>query len=265
MDVLQQYGPWAVILGGSEGVGSAFAEQLAQDGLDLLLVARSADRLEAFATELRARFPQRQVRTLATDLSETQGADAVIAASRDLEVGLFIYNAGACGERRSFVDMDLDFNLKLTTLNVVNKLRLTHHFARPMRDRGRGGIMLVGSSSYAAGNPGFATYSGVKAFSTLFSEGIWHELKPFGVHVLGYIVSFTNTPAMARNFPEAAGQGNDPQVVARYGLSQMANGPVAYCAGAEERIRATQALPRAEAVEQVYQRSAPLYREKAPR
>jgi len=259
--MLAHYGPWGLIVGGSEGIGTAFADELAAAGLNLLLVARTGERLERAAEELRSRRPGREIRTLAVDLSQEAGAEQVVQAARGLEIGLMIYNAGACSERRDFLDMDLDFNLQLATLNVTNKLRLTHAFGRAMRERGRGGIMLVGSSSYAAGNPGFATYSGVKAFSTLFSEGLWHELRPHGVHVLGYVVTFTATPAIARNFPDMAGQGSDPVEVARYGLSQLANGPVAYCAGAQERVRSFMALPRAEAVEQFFQASQ-LYRSK---
>jgi len=253
--MLAQYGPWALIVGGSEGLGTAFADELAAAGLDLLLVARTGERLERAAEELRARHPRRTFRTLAADLSEEPGAEQVVQAAAGLEIGLMIYNAGACSERRDFLDIDLDFNLRLATLNVTNKLRLTYAFGRAMRERGRGGIMLVGSSSYACGNPGFATYSGVKAFSTLFSEGLWHELRPFGVHVLGYVVTFTATPAIARNYPDMAGQGSDPVEVAHYGLSQLANGPVAFCPGAEERVRALMALPRAEAVEQFFERT----------
>jgi short-subunit dehydrogenase len=253
--MLAQYGPWGLIVGGSEGIGAAFADELAAAGLNLLLVARTRERLERTADELRSRRPGREIRTLATDLSQEAGADEVVRAAQGLEIGLMIYNAGACSERRDFVDMDLDFNLGLATLNVTNKLRLTHAFAAPMRERRRGGVMLIGSSSYAAGNPGFATYSGVKAFSTLFSEGLWHELRPFGVHVLGYVVTFTATPAIARHYPEMAGQGSDPAEVARYGLAELANGPVAYCAGAEERIRTLMALPRAEAVERFFEAS----------
>jgi len=257
--MLAQYGPWAVIVGGSEGLGPAFADQLAAAGLNILLVARSRERLELAADDLRARHAGREIRTLATDLSDAAGAAQVVEAARGLEVGLLIYNAGACSERRDFLDMDLDFNLQLATLNVANKLRLTHAFGGPMRERGRGGIMLVGSSSYAAGNPGFATYSGVKAFSTLFCEGLWCELKPYGVHVLGYVVTFTNTPAMARNYPDMAGQGSDPAAVARDGLAQLASGPVAFSEGAEERVRSLMAMPRAEAVELIHERSR-LYR-----
>jgi short-subunit dehydrogenase len=262
MEFREQYGPWALIVGGSEGLGSAFAAQLLDKGLDVFLVARTAHRLDALAEGLRTRYPNRQIRTLAADLSETSGGEAVIAAARDLEIGLLIYNAGACHERRAFVDMDLDFNMRLATLNVLNKMRLVRAFGPQMRDRERGGIMLVGSGAYAAGVSGFSTYSGSKAFGTLFSEGIWHELKPYGVHVLAYVVSSVATPAMARNYPVSAGKGADPEEVARYGLTQLANGPVAWSPGGEPRIRALMAMPRDEAVELVYQQSAPLYPER---
>lgn len=249
MDFVEQYGPWGLIIGGSEGTGAAFARQLAERGLNLALVARSPGPLAGLADELRSSFPDRQVRTLSADLSTQAGAEAVQATFGDLDVGLLIYNAGACSQWKHFLDADIDFAVRLTLLNSVNMMRVAHDFGRPMKSRGHGGILVVGSGAMMTGLGGLATYSASKAFSSLFSEGLWHELRPFGVHVLGYIVGQTNTPAMARYFPGAIAAGADPREVAMFGLANLANGPTVYAAGVEERMRTVQHLSRKEAVE----------------
>ncbi|HEX7321557.1 MAG TPA: SDR family NAD(P)-dependent oxidoreductase, partial [Mycobacterium sp.] len=90
---VQQYGPWAVIAGGSEGVGAEFAAQLAEAGLNLVLIARKPGPLRATAD--RCRELGAQVRELALDLTLPAGVEEIIRATADLEVGLLIYNAGA--------------------------------------------------------------------------------------------------------------------------------------------------------------------------
>jgi len=262
MQMLTRYGPRALIVGGSEGIGAAMAQDLAREGIDLLLVARSADKLEAAADEIRRAFPERDVRTLATDMSVEAGAQAVIKAAEGLEIGLLIYNAGACTRYADFHDAELDFNLQLSTLNMLNKLRLVHYFGQAMRARRKGGILLMGSGACAAGLPGFTTYSAVKAFSNNFSEGLWHEMRPYGVDVLGFVVGQTSTPAIHRNYPERNKSGADPADVARHALASLPDGPIAYAENTLERFRMMRNLTRKEAVELMYEGSA-IYRNAA--
>src|SRR5262245_41144483 len=94
---LAKYGPWALITGGSEGVGAALARKLAADGFNLVLVARKPAPLEELATELRAGGAE--VRILSADLSQPDVLDKVRAVTDDIEVGLLIYNAGANNTR----------------------------------------------------------------------------------------------------------------------------------------------------------------------
>ncbi len=237
MDYIEQYGPWALIVGGSEGIGAAIAHQLAEKGLNIFLVARTKERLDKLADEVRASNPDREVRSLATDMSVVEGSDAVLEVIKDLEIGMLVYNAGACTEYHNFHDINVEFNLKLTTLNVINKMRLVHALGEKMRQRKRGGIILMGSTAAVAGLPGFSTYSACKAFSSLFSEGLWHELRPYNVHLLGFVVAETATPAIIRNYPGRKGSGANPADVARQALNNIANGPIAYAENGVARLR----------------------------
>jgi short-subunit dehydrogenase len=228
-----KYGPWAVIPGGSEGIGTVLAEELAEAGINSVLIARKAEPLEAAAEEIRRRHGT-QVRTLSLDLTAPDMLARVRAVTDDIEVGLLVYNAGASLRTGPFIDWELDDVLQVIRLNVVGQTVLSHHFGRLMAKRGRGGIVLMGSLAGVAGSPSVITYSGAKAYSQIFSEGLWWELKQHGVDVLHVVVGMTNTPAMARLGIEYGDQGDDPAVVARLALDELGNGPVAVVSSMRE-------------------------------
>jgi short-subunit dehydrogenase len=220
-----KYGPWAVIPGGSEGIGSSLAEELAKVGINSVLIARKPEPLEEVATSIRSRYGV-EVRTLGLDLTAPDMLERVRAATDDIEVGLLVYNAGASLRTGPFIDWALDDVLQVIRLNVVGQTVLSHHFGRLMARRGRGGIILMGSLAGVAGSPSVITYSGAKAYSQIFSEGLWWELRQHGVDVLHVVVGTTNTPAMARLGIDYGDTGDDPAMVARLALDNIAEGPV---------------------------------------
>ncbi len=252
----EYYGPWALIAGGSEGIGAAFARQLAESGFNLMLVARNPEPLAKLAEDIRATHPACEVRTHSADLSRAEDVAGLIAATSNLEVGLLICNAGAAAHWADFLDADLERNRAVIGVNIDSTLALVHALGRQMRERGRGGILLVTSMASNAGSHGFACYSAAKAFVRNFAEGLWHELRPSGVHVLGYVVGAAATPSLARNFPAVTGRGADPASLAKQGLANLANGPLHYPDGGELRATMLATMPRAEAVKILYEASA---------
>ena len=224
---LQRYGRWAVVAGGSEGVGRSFATQLADAGTDLVLVARKPEPLEETASTCRAR--RVEVRTLSVDLTSADAVSQVVAATDGLEVGLLIYNAGANTHSEDFLDGDLGEFTKVIDLNITTPLALVHHFGGPMRDRGRGGIVMLGSRASSVGSVRHSVYGGVKAFGQIFSESLWIELRDSGVDVLQLVLGLTRTPAMERvglSFDVPGVPAADPDDVAREGLARLSQGPV---------------------------------------
>lgn len=232
-----QYGPWAVIAGGSEGVGAEFSKQLAGHGFNLVLVARKPGPLEETAQKCRELGAE--VRALALDLTDPQSTSRIIAETADLEVGLLIYNAGANTCSAPFLDAELaDFH-NVIDLNVIRMLDLVQHFGKPMRSRRRGGILLVGSMAATHGSVCQSVYTGVKAFSRLFAESLWIELRDHGVDVLELVLGVTRTPAMERvglNFAVPGLTVSEPADVAREGLANLASGPVFIASGNAEAI-----------------------------
>ncbi|MFE3029212.1 SDR family NAD(P)-dependent oxidoreductase [Nocardia tengchongensis] len=230
----QRYGPWAVITGGSEGVGRSFALELARAGIALLLVARRTAPLEATAAECRELGVE--VRTLATDLTAPAAVAEIVAAVADAEVGLLVLNAGANTHSAPFVDGDLAAFGQVIELNITTPLGLIHHFGGIMKARGRGGILMVGSLAGYLGSQHHTVYGGVKAFGRIFAESLWLELGDHGVDVLELVLGVTRTPAMERvglDFDVPGMPVSEPDDVAREGLSRLGHGPVHIMSGNE--------------------------------
>ena len=220
---LNQYGPWTLIVGGSEGLGAAFARKLAADGFKLVLVARKPGPLEELAAELRAGGAQ--VRILSADLAQANALEKVRALTDDIEIGLLIYNAGANNTRGNFVELPAAVTDSVIAINVLGQTSFSRHYGALMCQRRRGGIILVGSLGGYMGSPTLAAYTAAKAFSRIFSEALWAECSAFGVNVLHLNIGFTATPAMARLGMDIS-VAEPPANVAQQGLDNIANGPI---------------------------------------
>lgn len=223
----ERYGPWALVAGASDGTGECFARRIAEHGVNVLLLARREGLLSALAAELRAAHGV-ETRELVADLTAGDLDAKVAAATRDLDLGLLVYNAGAVHGGRAFHDHPVDHALSLVALNCTGPVLLAHRLGARMRARRRGGVVLMGSMISFAGSAYVAIYSATKAFDRILAEGLWHELKPHGVDVLGVIAGATRTPAMLATsdafatYPGAL----DPDDVVRGALAFLGQGPI---------------------------------------
>jgi short-subunit dehydrogenase len=223
-----RYGPFALIAGASEGIGAAFARELAAAGFHLILVARRAAPLTAVAEELRGKYGV-TVRTLALDLEDPAAAGAIVDASRDVEVGLLVHNAAASSVGR-FLDIPVAAHRRAVQVNATGPLVLAHAFGGLMAERGRGGIVLMSSLTAFQGTPLVASYGATKAFNLVLAEGLWGELKERGIDVLACCAGATSTPGYARATPSRvatrfAPAPQDPADVAREALTALGHRP----------------------------------------
>jgi short-subunit dehydrogenase len=229
-----RYGPWAVIFGASEGIGASLARQVAAERVNLVMAARRPEPLDALADEVR-RDCGVQAHTISVDLTNHDFLGDVVEITDGLDVGLMIWNAGATGsaaggghEAEMFLGTQFSYHLALVKLNCIGPVSASYHFAPHMRERGRGGILLVGSMAGMAGAALTVTYSASKAFEQVFAEGLWSELQPDGIDVLAIVAGATLTPAMERSGvvvdPNYPAMTSDE--VAREGLDHIADGPV---------------------------------------
>ena len=132
------------------------------------------------------------------DLTDPSATEVVAAATADVEVGTVFYCAGADPNYAAFLSQPIEDAVAMIQRNCVAPIRLCHHFAGPMRDRGRGSIVLVSSGAGLVGGPNMVTYGATKAFDMVMMEALWAEMNGTGVDVLGLVLGLTDTPALRR-------------------------------------------------------------------
>ena len=166
--------PLAVITGASSGIGEVFARKLAAS-YDLLLIARSKDRLEALAQELRSQGAL--VAVLEADLSDTEqlkmAADRVAA---EPSLALLVNNAGF-GDRAPFWEADIELLDKMHRLHISALVRLSHAALRVMVPQNRGAIINLASVAAFARREGSISYGATKNWVTAFTEGLFVDLR----------------------------------------------------------------------------------------
>jgi len=220
-DFASRYGPWAVVAGGSDGIGASVARLLGRRGVKVVLVARRADALAETAATVAT-----ETRTVALDLSRPDALPALATATAGLDVGLLVYNAGADPYASQFLDQPAAVWQEMVARNCATVVGTAHHFGSSMVRRGRGGIVLVTSGAAWAGGSHLAVYGATKAFDLLLGESLWAELGPRGVDVLTMVLGATDTPALRRLLDGRQLEGlADPDDVARQMLDALAQGP----------------------------------------
>jgi uncharacterized protein len=229
MSFAVQYGPWALILGASEGTGRAFARKIAANGVPSILVARREKPLLELAGTIRAETGVECI-AASIDLAAPDAFDQIVSAIGSREVGLFVSNAGADPHGSYFLDSSMDVWLDQIQRNIITMARCCHHLGGLMRQRRRGGLLLVNSGACYGGSSFMAAYSGTKAFTLCFGESLWAELRRDGVDVLTLVMSLTDTPALRellvkKGLPVPA-MAADAEAVAEIGLARLAHGPV---------------------------------------
>ena len=187
----ERYGPWALITGASSGIGREFARQTAARGLNVALVARRAERLAALADELAMRHAI-DTRVVAVDLCYDDFLDPIRAATTDLEIGLLVNSAGF-SRTGPLLDMAPDDMTRMLNLNCRAPLLLTREFAPAMRDRRRGGVVIVASVAGFVGTPQWSLYAATKGFDLLLGEGLAAEFRADGLDVLTLAPGTTRT------------------------------------------------------------------------
>jgi uncharacterized protein len=188
-----------LITGASSGIGAAFARKLAQRGRNVLLVARSEDKLNALCNEL-GRLSGIRAQYVVMDLIDPDAPALLFeeTKNRGLEIDMLVNNAGF-GSMGDFMTLELARELEMIDLNVKSLVELTNRFLVPMRERRQGVIINVASTAAFQAVPFMATYAATKAFVLSFSEALREENRLYGVHVLALCPGVTDT-----NFFEVA-------------------------------------------------------------
>ncbi len=182
----------ALITGASSGIGAAFATQLAATGYDLVLVARRAERLQASAEDLSAKYGV-AVTPLPADLATDDGITTVVdAISTRGDIGLLVNNAGF-GTDGPYTDIDIGPQLAMLALHAEATMHTCRAALPHMKARGAGAVINVSSTAAWYPSNHNATYVATKAFLNGFSRALAIEMQGTGVKVQALCPGFTKT------------------------------------------------------------------------
>ena len=182
----------ALITGASGGIGAVYAEQLAQRGYDLILVARNTQRLHDVAQRIRSNSGQ-QVDLIAADLTSDAGVADVEARLRaDSSITLLVNNAGT-GTHTPLLDSDITQMSKMITLNISALTRLTYAAVPGFVARGHGSIINISLIVSIAPEILNGVYGASKAYVTAFSQSLHHELADKGLRIQAVLPGATAT------------------------------------------------------------------------
>lgn len=242
----------ALVTGASSGLGLEFAKLFAQDGYDLVLVARSADKLDALAHELDQVYDV-TAWTVAADLSTPEGLATLTSFTRSsgLVISALVNNAGF-GDCADFAQADIAKLDQMVELNIRALMDLSYYYLGDMLERNSGLILNVASVAGFEPGPGMATYFASKAFVLSFSEALAEELRGTGIHVTALCPGTTAT-----KFWDVAEAGTlsmlrqavmaKPEDVAAYGYESLKRGRVVAVPGIGNKlmVNAPRFVPRA--------------------
>ncbi|HEY2531215.1 MAG TPA: SDR family NAD(P)-dependent oxidoreductase [Xanthobacteraceae bacterium] len=192
----KRFGPWALITGASSGIGREFALRIAASDINVVLVARRQDPLDALGAELSRKFGVKH-RVVLADLSDEGFITQLAEATSDLDVGLVISNAGSANPGR-FTDKDREELAMTLRLSALAHAELALHFGRKLIKRGSGGFLFVGAMGADTGAPFMAHDGGAKAYVQSLGLALHEEFKPSGVYVTVLPPGPTDTPVLAK-------------------------------------------------------------------
>ena len=174
----------ALVTGASSGIGAEFARQLAAKQNNLVLIARSEDKLKELAEQLQSKHGI-QTYAITQDLTEPQAGATIFEKieHQGLRIDLLVNNAGF-GDYGQFSDRPLEKQLGMIQLNVNVLVELTGLFLPAMKQRGDGGIINISSIAGFQPFPKMSVYAATKAFVLNFTEALWAENKDTGVKIL---------------------------------------------------------------------------------
>jgi uncharacterized protein len=191
MNLKQRYGQLALVAGASEGIGAAFSNYLAAEGMDLILIARREEPLERLAETLMSRY-KIKVTCLSCDLSEIGITNWISEALEGQEISLLVYNA-ALSYIGPFEQNSMEHHNKIVYTNVITPLDMIRLFGEYMLKKGKGAVVIMSSLAAFQGSGFLATYAATKAFSRVLAESLWYEWKNLGVDVLACCAGATST------------------------------------------------------------------------
>jgi len=261
--------PYALITGATSGIGYELAKIFAQDGYNIIAVARTEEDLQRVSEEFRS-FGS-DVITISKDLFGERAATELYeeVKSRNIDVEVLVNDAGQ-GVYGLFADTDIEDQMKIIHLNIVSLTRLTYHFLQDMKQRNSGKILQLASVVSELPAPYQAVYGGTKAYVLNFTEALINELKDTGITVTALQPGATNTDffnkagAQESKIVEDKSKLADPAKVARDGYDALMSGDDKVVSGLKNKTQIAMAnvVPDTMLAKQMEKQSEPVNKTK---
>jgi uncharacterized protein len=236
-------GKYALITGGSEGIGYELAKLFARDGYNLVIVARDRNRLEQVADKLSNEY-KTTVIPISKDLFQKEAASDIYSELQMKEIKIdVLVNDAAQGQHGFFADTDLQRDIDLIQLNIISLVSLTKLFLKDMLQRNEGKILQLASIASVYPSPLLAIYAATKSFVLSFSEALANELKETNITVTALMPGATETDffnkADAENTKEFQESSlSNPADVAKDGYEALMKGEVKVVSGMKNKVQA---------------------------
>lgn len=191
-DYTERYGSWALVVGASQGLGAALADELASRGMNVALAARREGPLREVAQKLAQKHGV-QTKVIPCDAASPDIVQIVSDGLDGEEPDFIVYNC-ASEPGGLFVEIPLDEHLENIVINCVTPTRLLHSFVPGMIRRKRGGIVICSSLAAEQGLYNWVTYGAAKAYELILGEGLWEELRDYNIGATAFMIGTTYTP-----------------------------------------------------------------------
>jgi len=216
--LVQKFGPWALVTGASDGIGRAFCRELARNGFNLVLASRREAELKAFRVELEQEYFV-ECEVFAADLSDLMAVERLVRFCDVFDVGLVVAAAGF-GTSGTFLGCTLLQETELIDLNCTSVAVLSWHFGQRFKSKQRGGLVLFSSVLAFSGVPLSANYAASKAYIQSFAEALALEWEDLGLHVVACAPGPTES-GFAKRAKLNMGRTISAQTVARQTLNVL--------------------------------------------
>jgi short-subunit dehydrogenase len=261
---MEQSSKYALVTGGTSGIGYELAKLLARDGYNIILVARQQEGLDRVSKELSLLYKV-QVETMSKDLfypgNAFELADDIRA--KGIRIDILVNDAGQ-GQYGEFVDTDIQREIDIINLNISSLVVLTKAFLKDMVARGEGKILNLASIASKLPGPLQAVYHGTKAFVHSFTEAIREEVKETGVTVTSLLPGATNTDffrkaEMQESKIVQSGDLADPAKVAEDGYRALMKGDDKVVSGLKNKLQVgmSNLMPDDAVAAQMHRQQAP--------
>ena len=238
-------GKTALITGASSGIGRELATLFAKDGYNLVLVARSEDKLQEMADKFKQQFGTASVTVIEKDLSKPEAPQEIYdeVARQQITVNTLVNNAGF-GEYGKFAtETDLQKELNVIQVNLTALVHLTKLFLKDMVGRNEGKILMLGSIASIMPNPLMAVYGATKSFIYSFSEALRNEVKDTDISITVLMppatdTDFFNKAGAMNTVAQEQARSMDPADVAKEGYDALMKGKDKAIAGFSTKLQA---------------------------